>query len=229
MLDLLWNGLYFAPDDSGGGGEAQSDEDANQTDEVISEEAEEESPDISEESEDELAGLSAEEMKAQLLKTRKALSKANNEAKERRLALKKFEEDDAKRKKKEMTEIERLMAEKDEAEGMTAKLIDSLRSVTLRSAVTTSASELDFRAPDDAYDLADLSDAREILSKDEDLFERGKASDELLKEIKRTLANLAKSKPYLIQKVTKPDIDSRSKSNEKKPSEERIKRRFGIN
>ncbi len=229
MLDLLRFGLYFAPDDSGGGGNGQSDEDTPDTsDEMLEDQTDDKSE--SEEAEDDLTDLSDDDLKKELARTRKALKNANKEGKKRRLQLKEYEEAEAKRKKEEMTEVDRLKAEKEESDAKASSFEDRLRSMTLRTTVMTLASEQNFRSPEDAFDLAELDDAREIIGKDKDLLEREKPSSALTKAVKDSLKALAKDKPYLIQKTKKPDIDSRERSDgEKKPDDEKLKRRFGIN
>ena len=230
MLDLLERGFYFATDDSGGGDEAESDEDTkNPSESEDKGDADDSAEDKKEIEKDEFSDLSEDDLKAQLFKTRDALKKANNESKDRRLKLKKFEEDDSKRKKKEMTEIDRLKTEKEESDNKTGLLEKRVRAMHLRSTVITTASDLNFREPQDAYDLADLEEAIAIVNDSDNIFESEKPSAELVKMVKKSLSDLVKSKPYLIQKTTKPNIDARKQSDGKKPEAEKLKRRFGIN
>lgn len=143
----------------------------------------------------------------------RSLSKELKEAKAR---LAQLEGEEEKRKKAEMSEVERLQGQVTDYEARVLALEAERETMIIRSAVERAAAGLGFHNLEDAYHLADLSE----LEIDED----GSVSG-----VEKALKALAKERPYLIQVAKKPDINAKDGGKGKDTSDvEAVKRRFGI-
>lgn len=101
--------------------------------------------------------MSAEQLKAELERTRTALKAANKEAGDRRKRLDEIEAADAKRKEQELSDAQKAAKRAEEAEAKATQLEAQYRATTIRHAVEMAAAKLNFADPDDAYKLSDLS------------------------------------------------------------------------
>ena len=99
----------------------------------------------------------ADELKAELERVRKALKDANKEAADRRKKLEAYEAKEKEDAEKELSESQRLQKKLDEAEAARVALENKLRTSTINSAALAKASELGFDNPADALALTDLS------------------------------------------------------------------------
>lgn len=143
------------------------------------------------------------DIKAELKRTREALKKANKEAKDRRLKLKKLEKAEAERAKAEMSDLEKMQTELDAATAERDSLKAGLTEVTIRHAFHQAANALGFVDPDDAYDLVDRSE----IEFDEETLE--------VTGIDKLLKALAKAKPYLLS-ATDDDTTTRGTPGSRK-------------
>ena len=109
---------------------------------------------------------------------------------------------EAKRKQEQMSEAERVAAEKQTLEAELAKLKTAAKDQSIRHAVELTASKMRFRNIEDARALADLSTV--------EITEDGKVSG-----VEDALKALAKARPYLIQADNETqDIDARNKKQQ---------------
>jgi DNA repair exonuclease SbcCD ATPase subunit len=152
----------------------------------------------------------AEELQAELEKTRKALSDANKEAADRRKRLEKLEAAEIERKQAEMTEAEKVQARLTEMEAALTqakaeKTAADLRAETMlkRSAVIVAAA--DFQDPSDVLKLVSLD---ELTVNDKGEVE---GADKLLEALR-------KSKPYLL-KEPRQVRGTPNGSRDRKPTE----------
>lgn len=184
----------------------------------MSEESEDETLEDETAAEESTEEPDGEDVQAELKRTRAALKAANAEAAKRRKELKRFEEDEQKRKDAELSESERLQKELAAAQAAQADAEARVNDVLLRSEVERAAVKAGFVDPEVAYQLADLSEV-EIDEEDGSVSGADKA-----------VKALAKEKPYLLRQPDKPDIDAgtRGGSDGKGQDVEAIKRRFGI-
>ena len=148
---------------------------------------------------------------AELESIRKALKAANAEAATRRKALEAFEQADEQRKLAEMTEVEKANARAKAAEERADTVERDAQRERLTHAVALKAQTLNFHDPADAMAFV--------------------ASDTLTVEtVDDALAELAKTRPYLVKGPTTPDIDAakRSTPKDKKKEQRDIAAKFGI-
>jgi len=148
---------------------------------------------------------------AELESIRKALKAANAEAATRRKALEAFEQAEEKRKRDEMTEVERLQAElKSERDAREAESL-AAKQERFTHAVTLSAQKRNFHDPADVVAFLP-QDTLEVEAVD------------------GALAELAKDRPYLVKGPTTPDIDAakRSTPKDKKAEQRAVAAKFGI-
>lgn len=110
---------------------------------------------ISSETLSEGTAQTAEQMAAELERTRTALKAANREAAERRKRLEDLEQAEAKRKEAEMTELQRLQKQAVDAEAARDAAIQNANATLIRAAFIAEAAKLGALHPDDAYALAD--------------------------------------------------------------------------
>lgn len=99
----------------------------------------------------------ADELKAELERTRLALKNANKEAADRRKKLEAFEAAEKEKADKELSESQRLQKRLDEIEAQRAELENKLRLTTIHNAALAKAAELGFENTSDALALTDLS------------------------------------------------------------------------
>ncbi|KPK91515.1 MAG: hypothetical protein AMJ88_13490 [Anaerolineae bacterium SM23_ 63] len=185
LFDLLFPlALPFMTFADGGGGETDEESGTDSDKEENGDGEDSEDEEMSEESEESAEDL--ESLKEELKRTRNALRSANKEAKERRLRLKKLEEEETKRKQAEMSELEIAKEELEKASKERDRLRESRTELIIRHAIELGATKLGFVDPGDAFTLMDM---KEIEIDDE----TGKVEG-----IDKALKALAKAKPYLL-------------------------------
>jgi hypothetical protein len=128
-----------------------------------------------------------EEIRAELERTRDALKKANKEAAERRKKLDAYEKAEADRKTAELSETDRLKAERDDLSKSLTTAQADIRSERAAHAVELVALALDFHDPDDAM-------RPEVLAAVE--FDEDGRVDRT--SVEKALKALAKAKPHLV-------------------------------
>jgi hypothetical protein len=94
----------------------------------------------------------AEEVKAELERVRKALKDANKEAADRRKKLEALEAAEKERADKELTETERLQKKLAEIQQQAEQATQLANQRLVRQAIVTQAARLNFADPEDAYD-----------------------------------------------------------------------------
>jgi len=163
---------------------------------------------------------SLDDLKAELDATRKALSKANREAAQRRKQLDDFEAAEAKRKESEMTEVEKLQKERDEAKEAAKVALKEAHDKLLRADVLSQATAMDFAHPEIVYPvLRDSLDALEA------------ADDGSFPGLGDLLKELAKKYPSMLKqgkggpKLGATNPEGATQGNE--TDEQRRKRLFG--
>jgi hypothetical protein len=144
-----------------------------------------------------------EEALALIDKTTFALSEANAEAAKRRKALKKFEDEETKRKqadeekrKSELSDVEKLKQETAEKDRLLKQQAEEFKAERIKSAVELAATKMNFHKPEQAYRLADLKEVD---------IEDGK-----IVGVEEALKALAKDSPHLIksEQTTGTEIDA---------------------
>jgi len=125
-----------------------------------------------------------------------------------------------KRKKAEMSEIEKLQSELGEAQQARENAVARVLELTTRTAIEREAAKAGFHDPSDAYALLDW-----------DEFEV--QDDGTVKGVEGAVKRLAEAKPHLVKSETLPDIDGqkRGKTTKAEAEEERIARaarRYGV-
>jgi len=98
-----------------------------------------------------------EALQAELEKTRKALKETNREAAERRKKLEAYEKAESERQQAEMTELDRMRAEKDAADKRAEAAEARATQTLIRSAFIAEAAKQGATHPADVYALADTS------------------------------------------------------------------------
>jgi phage/plasmid primase-like uncharacterized protein len=156
-----------------------------------------------------------EQLKAQLEETKKQLSAVNRESADRRKKLEAYEKAKADQDKANMTEVERLKAEKAEADNKLKELEREKRTLILQGqfekvAKSINVTFVDEQARTDAFGYVDL----------EKVEDDGKGLKEQLQLINKT-------RPYLFKALEAPDTDATSKGrgNSTLNEEEIIKRK----
>ena len=136
--------------------------------------------------------LSPEQLQAELERTRAALKQANKEAGDRRKKLEEIEQNEAKRKEQELTEVQRAAKRAEEAEANLKEYQKRYRTNAIRNAVRLAAQNAGFVDAEDAIALADLSS----VDLDENT-DKVTGADEVTKA-------LAKAKPHLLKAPERP-------------------------
>lgn len=151
-----------------------------------------------------------EEAMALIEKISGSLTEANNEAAKRRKALKKFEDEETKRKtadeekrKSELTEAEKLKQDKADLAAKLEKQEADFKAERIKNAVELAATKMKFHKPEQAYRLAELKDVD---------IEDGK-----IVGVEAALKELAKESPHLIntEQTTSTNIDATSRTTGK--------------
>lgn len=96
-------------------------------------------------------------LQEELDKARKALKEANREAAERRKKLEQYEREESERKQAEMTELDRLRAQVEEANKAAESARTESRNTLIRAAFVSEAAKQGALYPDDVFRLADAS------------------------------------------------------------------------
>lgn len=139
-------------------------------------------------------------LKSALDSEREERKKLAKQVKDMTSKLSAFEEAEGKRKKADMTELEKVQTELGETRARYDKLVVEHDSLRLRQAFydAVGAEKLEFASPQamqDAYELVDLAD----------VFNDGKIKQEAIGE---ALKALQKSRPYLFGKAVVPETDA---------------------
>jgi len=159
-----------------------------------------------------------EETQSELEATRKALSKANKEAASRRKELEKYEAAEEKRKQAEMTELEKLSKERDDALMAAEAAQKSAEAKLLKATIISKAAGLNFADPSDAFALLDRS-------------ELTLAEDGSVDGLDTALKELAEAKPYMLntdKPATKVGATNPSGGRSTGETYEQRKARLGI-
>ena len=188
--------LTFA-EDNGDGGEGNGDGDTDDGD------------DGDDGADDDGDGDDAD-LKAELAKAREALKKANAEAKERRLKLKKYEDEEDKRKKAAMGDLEKAQTDLAETVAERDRLRVEMTDLRIRHAIEIGAAGLKFVDPKDAFNLIDLGD----IEIDEDTGE--------VSGVDKALAALVKAKPYLIASEESDSLGTPIKGDKRKAKKDAL-------
>ena len=101
--------------------------------------------------------LTPEELTTELEKVQAQLKKVNAESAERRVKLSALEKEKESWETKSLSETEKLQAEIKRTQEAHKALQDKLEAERVRTAVITTAIELGFASPEDAFSLTDLS------------------------------------------------------------------------
>jgi len=178
-------------------------------------------PTAAEKARAELLKLKPEELADKLLAEQVETSRVSHESAQRKAELKKRDEADAKRKKEELTEAERLKVENDELKAARLQDAAKVKRATISSAVRLAATKQGF---------ADPADAERFISHDALPYDAEK--DEVDgKAIETALKKLGTEKPYLLAKtVDKPDLDGdkRPTKEQQEAEKTRIASEFGL-
>lgn len=134
------------------------------------------------------AGMTVEQLAAELETLRKALKAANAESATRRKRLEELEAAEEERKAAQMSEIDKALKAKADAEARAQAAEERMRTATIRNAVVLAATRANFHDPEDAFRLADLEGVQ--------INEDGRVSG-----VEEALKALAKAKPHLVRQA----------------------------
>lgn len=152
----------------------------------------------------------AEQVAAELAELRKALKAANAESMSRRKRLEELEAAEEERKAAQMSEIDKALKAKADAEARAQAAEERMRTAAIRNAVVLAATRANFYDPEDAFRLADL-DAVQI------------GDDGKVAGVEEALKTLAKTKPHLVkQAATSGEINSTAAGRQTRPSADEL-------
>ena len=152
----------------------------------------------------------AEQVAAELAELRKALKAANAESMSRRKRLEELEAAEEERKAAQMSEIDKALKAKADAEARAQAAEERMRTAAIRNAVVLAATRANFYDPEDAFRLADL-DAVQI-------GEDGKVSG-----VEEALKALTKAKPHLVkQAAASGEINSTAAGRQTRPAADEL-------
>lgn len=160
------------------------------------------------------AGNDANDVAAELERTRAALRKANREAAANRKRLEELEQAEQDRQQAELSEAERWKKKAEETERQLAEVTSRQRQLAIRHAVEMAAQRMNFHDAADALSLADLSSV-EV------------ADDGSISGVDEALKALAKAKPHLIksQAGSAPDINGNDRGRSRAPTNDELVQR----
>ena len=159
----------------------------------------------------ESAQPTADQVTAELAELRKALKAANAESMSRRKRLEELEAAEEERKAAQLSEIDKALKAKADAETRAQAAEERMRTAAIRNAVVLAATRANFHDAEDAFRLADLEGVQ--------IGDDGKVSG-----VEEALKALAKAKPHLVRQAASAsgEINSTAAGRQTRPAADEL-------